>query len=195
MFNTLPPRSSGASANSDFPFKVFIIGNKTDGFKRGVYYNSKLFQTISYKSKKTITGLLTSLTPTDKDDGYTPTEKDDFIWLEIEVYGPTDTPSWPTIKTASIKSKKKDGASAFGGGEVERDNGTPLGSAKAYTQTKARIVLAVINESEDNPEFLTVDQRVSTNLRMEQCIMTALYNDPNSTTEYAYVPGTYPYPV
>lgn len=172
MFRTLPIKNDSIAQSVDHPFKVSIISSNEGGtttYKRGVSYNSLLFTSFSYLDRQTITGLLTKSSPDTKDSGWAKTANNDIIWLELSF----NAASWPTIISASIKSKAVD--KDFGGGEVEHDGG--IGNPKVYTQTKSRIVLATISISNN---VVTVNQRVTSNLRMGLSAMSGKKSENDS---------------
>ena len=188
MFNKLPICVGGAAADEpNHPFKIFVkkIGEGAEAKqKRGVYFDSKLFKSLSYTDTRQITGLLTSLTPTDKDDGWAETEDGDYVWLEVKFL----LGSWPTIENVSIRSKKIDHSlnPFYGGGEIEHDNAT-AGQANVYAQIKAKLILGLISIVN---ETATIDQRVKNNLRLEITGGTA-YNSKFENPHF--VATSYPY--
>jgi hypothetical protein len=181
MFRTLPIRVGGDPITTDHPFKVSTI-KVGKIWKRGVTFNSKLFNSLSYMDTKTITGLLTESSPSSDDAGWATTRDGDSIWLELEF----TTAGWPTISTAKIKSKKVD--NDFAAGEVEHDGG--VGTPKVYTQKKARIVLATIAITDG---AITVNQIVTSNLRMALSAIGGKASE--SDTNPVVIAASYPYAV
>lgn len=183
MFRTLPIKNSSTAQIVNHPFKVYVVSSNSNGatvWKRGVSYDSLLFKSIVHTDTQEITGLLTKSNPASTDAGWVETQNDDIIWLELAF----STKTWPTIISASIKSKKIDGEFPC---EVQHDGGIGT-SPKVYTQTKARIVLATVSI---NNSIVTVNQIVKSNLRMALSPMSGKANKQDNSP--VIVAANYPY--
>lgn len=184
-FRLSPIRSGGEGSDpEDFPFKIYLSGNKAEGFKRGVSFSSTLLNGRRFggddTDEVTITGLLTEDNPADDDSGWAFTiqnfqdndDNQDRIWLEIKF--DATTKNWPNILSASIKSDQVQGASTWNGGELEYVSVPPSssGGSATFIQQFARIIIGVISYNSGSVSF-SVDQNVRNNLKLLFSIDTA----------------------
>ena len=149
-----PWQFSGLGQEEFFPFKVITRTETNESgdpiYYYGVIYHSLLLISSSYTENQTISGLLSSDTPSNDDEGWILWNvSEDIVWLELDV-------SDFSVTGASITSWST--GNDFGGGEVENDGGLPP------NQSKARIVIAKITVGNDGEPI--IDQRVRTHLQM-----------------------------
>ena len=172
------PWEFGSNGADDFPFQVLVRSDpwEPDAYVFGVRSGSLLFNSFDYEDTVDIDGLLV------EDVGWVSWNGDfDIVWLELE------WDDWPDSYTASIKSFSN--GDEWGSGEVETDGEYPP------TQTKARIVLAVISVGDTgNP---VVEQRVRSHLQLVssfaedlatgktlQCLVPAAFASPDALPDW-----------
>ena len=172
------PWEFGSNGVDDFPFQVLVRSDpwEPDAYVFGVRSGSLLFNSFDYEDTVDIDGLLV------EDAGWVSWNGDfDIVWLELE------WDDWPDSYIASIKSFSN--GDEWGSGEVETDGEYPP------TQTKARIVLAVISVGDTgNP---VVEQRVRSHLQLVssfaedlatgktlQCLVPAAFASPDALPDW-----------
>lgn len=166
------PWEFGSKGEDDFPFKVVV---KSDPWEPGAYVfgvsgESLLLNSNSYDDTVDIEGLIAD------EAGWTSWNTSyDVVWLEIE------WDDWPSSYTASIKSFSN--GDEWDNGEIETDGDDPP------TQTKARIVLAVISVGDSGSPVL--EQRVRTHLQM---VSSFAYDANSSTTLQCLIPAAFASP-
>lgn len=161
-----PSVTGSTSSKEHFGFQVLT---QKDGSvtKAGVYYGSKLLKSLAPDDNLSITGLLTSTTPSPSDSGWFTVVSGDKVWLEVSVLNATAT-------SAQIKHDNSfsTGAAAWSSGAYVEDDGADLPK-----QTKARKLIATF----EGGSTISVLQHVSSNLVMfNMCIegQSALYPLP-----------------
>lgn len=150
--------SGGGSTAPGFSFQCLTqtISGVTS---RGIYSGSILIQSFDHTDTLSITGLLTSVTPTPTDAGWIVTSTTDYGWLEIDV----DASAFPfTFSGAAIKSISN--GDMWGGGEVQNDGG--MGTPIVYSQDKIRIVIYEMDVG-PNGNPAVINQWVRDPLRIE----------------------------
>ena len=161
------PWEFGSKNAGEFPFQVLVRSDpwEPDAYVFGVRDASLLLNSFDYEDTVDIDGLLV------EDSGWVSWNGDfDLVWLELE------WDDWPDSYTASIKSFSN--GDEWESGEIETDGEDPP------TQTKARIVLAVITVGDTgNP---VVEQRVRTHL---QVVSTFAEDLATGTTLQCLVPA------
>lgn len=167
-------QSVAAVVYSCQPFQ--IITKKISGvWKYGVSYNSPLFKGTNTTDPtspqlQTISGLLTSKTPSNSDSGW-------ITWS-----GSTD-PVWIESNLSSVNVRSYSGGGDYGGGDVE--NG---GGSYPYSQTKWRKLIAKITSDSDGTPL--VEQFVASSLRLFTTAMSSA--DSSGGTTYT-IPCQYPF--
>lgn len=140
-----------------------ILGVFSGNYFVGIYKNSKLISDFGDSSLGdnviSVTGLLSSLTPTSSDPGWIPVTTSGIGWLRVPITTGTSYPF--TFGTAIIEAT---GLSSTPGPAIENDGG--MGMPPVYTQVNARQKLFDMGaDANGNP--MIAYSWVNTPLRME----------------------------
>jgi hypothetical protein len=173
----------------NFPFQIMYQGTPgvAGSFDYGVYFYSQLFSTDNIVDPttppiQTITGLLTSATPTPSDTGWiTWNGSPDPVWITGTIG------TWPALTSVNVSSYSN--GDTYDGGDVENDGGA--GSPTVFTQTFFRLLIALIQDDGSGSPFTT--QYVRENQKL--LITSKDSFDNTGAANENIIAAVYPYPV
>lgn len=183
--------SGNSSTIVQVPFQIITQVNPLNSAQTqfGVNFNSLLYSNKNITAPPaipnvTITGLLTSATPTPTDTGWvTWNGSNDYVWLEGS-FG-----TWPNISAVNIYSLSAAGGHTYGGGDVENNGGS--GTPVQYTQTKFRVLIGTLTAPTAPATAPIVKQILNRNLKLYPCSMDSFDstggNENNIATIYPFI--------